>query len=251
MTETPKIVFSKRTKKPKLPCDTSEEQPVHFYPTKRAKTKSEDTTLFSFIPSAAGINNSLDSEPSTISQALAQKKISDKIYSGELASNIYRGQKGYALYAEKSDSSIRASKYTGSLGPVQAPSHLRATCRFDYSYGLCKDWKVSGYCGYGDSCIFVHDRSELKTGWELEKEWEKDQEEKRKKALELSEKKNEEETEEKEEKEKGCEKCGKEKEVSTLCKHFFCYKCSMELLGKSMKCYVCGKDTKGIVNDLR
>lgn len=253
MTENTKIVFSKRTKKAKLPTDTSEEQPARFDPVKRQKIKSEDNSLFSFASSSNEIApTSIDSDASVISQARAQKEISDKIYSGELSSSIYRGQKGYALYSEKSDSSIRASKYTGSLGPIQAPSHLRATCRFDYSYGLCKDWKISGYCGYGDSCIFVHDRSELKTGWELEKEWEKEQEEKRKRALEQIERKAEEEAEEKpEEKIKGCEKCGQTVEVSTICKHLFCYKCSIELMMKSTKCYVCKKDTKGIVNDLR
>ncbi len=25
-----------------------------------------------------------------------------------------------------------------------------------------------GYCGFGDSCIYIHDRGDYKTGWELE-----------------------------------------------------------------------------------
>ncbi len=28
-----------------------------------------------------------------------------------------------------------------------------------------------GYCGFGDSCKFLHDRSDYKHGWQLEREW--------------------------------------------------------------------------------
>ncbi|CAG8773589.1 24053_t:CDS:2, partial [Racocetra persica] len=30
----------------------------------------------------------------------------------------------------------------------------------------------TGYCGYGDSCKFLHDRGDYKSGWQLEREWE-------------------------------------------------------------------------------
>jgi hypothetical protein len=40
---------------------------------------------------------------------------------------------------------------------------------------LCKDYKESGYCGFGDSCKFMHDRGDYKTGWQLDKEWEEQQ----------------------------------------------------------------------------
>lgn len=28
-----------------------------------------------------------------------------------------------------------------------------------------------GYCGFGDSCKFLHDRSDYKHGWQIEREW--------------------------------------------------------------------------------
>ena len=43
--------------------------------------------------------------------------------------------------------------------------------RFDYQPDLCKDWKETGYCGFGDACKFMHDRGDYKAGWELERDW--------------------------------------------------------------------------------
>ncbi len=39
---------------------------------------------------------------------------------------------------------------------------------------LCKDYHDTGYCCFGDSCLYIHDRGDYKSGWELEKEWEKE-----------------------------------------------------------------------------
>jgi len=40
--------------------------------------------------------------------------------------------------------------------------------RFDYQPDICKDYKETGFCSYGDSCKFMHDRGDYKSGWELE-----------------------------------------------------------------------------------
>ena len=42
----------------------------------------------------------------------------------------------------------------------------------DYQPDICKDYKETGFCGYGDSCKFLHDRGDYKSGWQLEREWE-------------------------------------------------------------------------------
>ena len=34
-------------------------------------------------------------------------------------------------------------------GPVRATEHIRISCRFDYQPDICKDYKETGYCGYG------------------------------------------------------------------------------------------------------
>ena len=56
-----------------------------------------------------------------------------------------------------------------STGPQRAPAHLRATVRWDYAPDICKDFKETGFCGFGDSCKFMHDRSDYKFGWQLER----------------------------------------------------------------------------------
>ena len=63
----------------------------------------------------------------------------------------------------------------------QMNRNIRTTCRFDYQHCICKDYKLTGYCGFGDDCIFVHDRSDYYTGWEIENRF--NMEEHRKKFL--------------------------------------------------------------------
>ena len=64
--------------------------------------------------------------------------------------------------------SVRFSSHR--KGPIRAPAHLRATVRWDYAPDICKDYKETGFCGFGDSCKFLHDRSDYKHGWQLERE---------------------------------------------------------------------------------
>jgi hypothetical protein len=67
-----------------------------------------------------------------------------------------------------------------SIGPVKAPTHIRSTIRIDYQPDICKDYRDTGFCGYGDSCKFMHDRGDYKAGWQIEREW--DEQQKRKQA---------------------------------------------------------------------
>lgn len=36
---------------------------------------------------------------------------------------------------------------------MRASAHIRVTARFDYQPDLCKDFKETGYCGYGGMFI--------------------------------------------------------------------------------------------------
>lgn len=45
------------------------------------------------------------------------------------------------------------------------------TCNFDYNPEICKDYKETGQCTFGNSCLYIHDRSDYKAGWEMEMDY--------------------------------------------------------------------------------
>lgn len=55
---------------------------------------------------------------------------------------------------------------------MRAPSNIRTSVRWDYAPDICKDYKETGFCGFGDNCKFLHDRSDYKSGWQIDKELE-------------------------------------------------------------------------------
>lgn len=60
---------------------------------------------------------------------------------------MYRGQSAYDKYIEVKDN-VQGSA-ASRKGPQRAPAHLRATVRWDYQPDICKDYKETGYCGFG------------------------------------------------------------------------------------------------------
>ncbi len=148
-------------------------------------------------------------------------------------------------------------------GPIRAPTNLRATVRWDYAPDICKDYKETGFCGFGDSCKFLHDRSDYKHGWQLERDWEMQQAEKKPKSLY---RKNEADSDDADDEHKyeikeaqnsdedadgvpfKCIICRESfvDPVVTKCKHYFCEKCFVKHNKKSSKCYACNTQTLGI-----
>jgi RING finger protein 113A len=91
---------------------------------------------------------------------------------------LYRGMAQYTDYRDKPrDDSL------GLHGPLRAPTNVRGICRIDYQPDLCKDFKETGYCGFGDSCKFLHDRSEYKGSWKIEQEWQAKQHKKQQRLV--------------------------------------------------------------------
>lgn len=155
-------------------------------------------------------------------------------------------------------------------GPLKAPAFVRTTARFDYQPDICKDYKETGFCGFGDTCIYLHDRGDTKSGWEMEREYEekkKVEEEKKKREVErfmsemaggkIAVEEEEEDGFDTKEKEVedgipfACHLCRNafRDPIVTVCNHYFCEGC----MNKRVKevgtgCPVCQKDTHGVLN---
>ncbi|CAF0971187.1 unnamed protein product [Brachionus calyciflorus] len=119
----------------------------------------------------------LDTEFDRDTQAVFEraKKLNDELKTKDNDEKVYRGINNYQQFYEKKDTAQgNASSGMARLkGPIRAPTNLRATVRWDYQPDVCKDFKETGFCGFGDSCKFMHDRSDYKHGWQLEQEWDK------------------------------------------------------------------------------
>ena len=133
------------------------------------------------------------------------------------------------------------------LGPIRATQFMRSSVRWDYAPDICKDYKETGFCTFGDSCKFLHDRSDYKHGWELERDWEegKLKESKEDEFLISSEEDDEEDLP------FACFICRQDfvDPMKTKCNHYFCEICAINNCKKT--CPVCGAKTNGILTYAR
>jgi RING finger protein 113A len=142
----------------------------------------------------------------------------------------------------------------------------------DHKADLCKDYFQFGFCRWGDECIFVHDRSEWKSGNQLDQEYQKSVaqgklDEENIKILKVPEE---------DKLPLLCSLCGKDFPklddfnidkkssldtsgslpadtqtrlngmVHTVCKHFFHKNCAMQRFAQgNHSCEICGTETKG------
>ena len=72
------------------------------------------------------------------------------------------------------DGMFRAGRNKFWAGPIKAATNVRVTARFDYQPDICKDYKETGFCGFGDTCIYLHDRGDSLSGWQLEEKWQEE-----------------------------------------------------------------------------
>ncbi|KAL1140913.1 hypothetical protein AAG570_000841, partial [Ranatra chinensis] len=204
-----------------------------------------DTTPY--LPTDQGATACLEIETPVDRDAQAIYENSIKInkeLKGKEDDKVYRGLANYTQFYEKRDTA-QGNAASGMVrkGPIRAPSNLRATVRWDYQPDICKDYKETGFCGFGDSCKFLHDRTDYKHGWQLERE-------------------------------AGGPGSGEDSDtnyeihsdddhlpfkcficrqsftdpIQTKCGHYFCEKCALKQYKKSTRCYICNVQTNGVFN---
>ncbi|EEU44569.1 uncharacterized protein NECHADRAFT_85242 [Fusarium vanettenii 77-13-4] len=137
-------------------------------------------------------------------------------------------------------------------GPARAASNVRITTTTDFARDLCKDYAKTGWCGFGDSCVFLHDRSDTQQGWQLDREWEVHN---KKKKLPSTTNKGEDNGNADDDTTLdsvplSCPICEGpyKRPIVTQCGHYFCEACALQRYRKDPTCRSCGAATMGVFN---
>ena len=165
----------------------------------------------------------------------------------------YKGSSNYSNFIQKNPDAPNRQ-----VGPVKAPTNVRTITVTDFAPDVCKDYKQTGFCGFGDSCKFLHAREDYKQGWQLDKEWEKVGSKKDKKPSGTTTNGQEDLNDEEKMLEAipfVCIICKEpyKRPVVTKCGHYSCERCAMTRYMKEKRkgCANCGADTGGTFNVAR
>ncbi|KAI6261459.1 RNA-splicing factor [Pyricularia oryzae] len=151
-----------------------------------------------------------------------------------------------------------------TVGPVKAPTNIRTITITDFAPDVCKDYKQTGFCGFGDNCKYLHAREDYKAGWQLDKEWETVTKGKKNlggTVVASRDKSNAAAAEEDDDEEDAllesipfaCIICKEpyKQPIKTRCGHYFCEPCALKRYRKDPTCAACGSGTNGVFNGAR
>ncbi|KAK8223616.1 hypothetical protein BKA81DRAFT_295721 [Phyllosticta paracitricarpa] len=173
------------------------------------------------------------------------------------ANLLGKTRKNYSNFIQKSADGPKV----GPVKPIN--SNVRMVTQIDYAPDVCKDYKQTGFCGFGDSCKFLHAREDYAAGWKLDREWEINTKGKKLGGTVVSsanrdakpgeDDENEEEAKLLEKIPFACIICKKPytQPVVTNCGHYFCEKCALTRFRKNPSCAACGAGTGGRFNDAK
>jgi len=170
----------------------------------------------------------------------------------------YKGSANYSSFISKNPNAPQKQ-----VGPQKAPTNIRTITTMDFKPDICKDYAKTGYCGFGDSCIFLHDRADWKQGWQLDRDWEIETKGKKQQGTTFASANRLATKEEKESEEEAkllenipfacpiCEKPYRKPAIVTKCGHYFCEKCALDRYKKNPSCAICGSGTNGVFNNAK
>lgn len=188
----------------------------------------------------------------------------DKTRDSALASapnGIYKGLANQASFIQKNPNAPDRK-----FGPIKAPTNIRTITITDFAPDVCKDYKQTGFCGFGDNCKFLHAREDYKQGWQMDREWENVN--KGKKSMQgtvISSANRGSVTGGAEDEDGDTEEAMLEKipfaciickgdyrePVVTRCGHYFCESCALKRYRKDPTCAACRTGTNGVFNSAK
>ena len=169
------------------------------------------------------------------------------------------------------------------VGPIKAPTNIRTITVTDFAPDVCKDYKQTGFCGFGDNwyvlheshyphCMFfravtdtnasnskfLHSREDYKQGWQLDKEWENVTKGKKNLGGTVVANANRDKAKDDDDDDEAmlenipfvciiCKDAYKEP-VVTRCGHYFCEGCALKRYRRDPTCAACGAGTNGVFN---
>jgi RING finger protein 113A len=149
------------------------------------------------------------------------------------------------------------------VGPIKAATNIRTITVTDFAPDVCKDYKQTGFCGFGDNCKFLHAREDYKQGWQLDREWENVTKGKRNIGGTVVANANRDKVADDEDEDDGdamlenipfaciiCKESYKEP-IVTRCGHYFCEPCALKRYRKDPSCAACSAGTNGVFNSAK
>lgn len=143
------------------------------------------------------------------------------------------------------------------VGPQKSSSNVRTITMVDYTPDVCKDYKQTGFCGFGDGCKFLHAREDYAAGWKLDREWETSNKGKKPGGTVVAsanrDGKKDEDGIDLSMLEKipfACIICKQpyKNPIITKCGHYFCEACALKRYRKDPTCANCSAKTYGVFN---
>ena len=178
---------------------------------------------------------------------LGTRRARPEMEDGAENDGTYKGASNYRSFIQKNPNA--PSK---TVGPVKAPTNIRTITVTDFAPDVCKDYKQTGFCGFGDGCKFLHAREDYKQGWELDRDWEIGTKGKKKpqKQTSTADADSEDDDAALEGIPFACIICRKPytNPIITKCRHYFCEACALQRYRKNPSCAACGAGTGGVFN---
>nr|KAK5440721.1 RNA-splicing factor [Exophiala xenobiotica] len=180
-----------------------------------------------------------------------KEKATSKLQDTITSDGTYKGTANYQSFIQKNPDRLGKQ-----VGPLKQSGNVRTITVTDFAPDVCKDYKQTGFCGFGDNCKFLHAREDYKQGWQLDRDWEINTKGKKLTGKTVASA-NRDQTQEDEDDEAllesipfACIICKKPytNPIITKCGHYFCEACALKRYRKDPSCAACGTGTGGVFN---